>query len=108
MEHVWEFYVDTYPYPIPMLMDALGLIPAFLDPEDPRSPIEQFAERYQGGWDVMPGFTLIDGVSLKYPGDDLMNPIARVDVNGHTVLVYTSGWVCVLRPDHTYEVARLD
>lgn len=107
-DHIWQFYVDRYPYPVEMLMDALGLIPGFLVPGDPRPAVEQFAERYQGGWDVMPGFALIDGAALKYPGDPLMDPIARVTVNGDLVLVYSGSWVCVVRPDRTFEVARLD
>lgn len=107
-DHNWELYIDHHPWPIPFLMDALGMIPAFLVPGDTRPPIEQFTERYRGGWDVMPGFTLIDGSALKYPGDPLMYPIARLALNGEVVLVYTFGWVCVVRADHTYEVARLD
>lgn len=105
---VWFFYSDTYPHPIHVLADALGIIPTFLNPADDRPATEQFDERYQGGWDPMEGFSLIDGVSLKYPDDPLMNPIAKTSINGDTVLVYEYGWVCVVRPDRTYEVARLD
>jgi hypothetical protein len=104
----WFLFNDTYPYPPMQLIDALGHIPGFLDPYDDRPAIEQFNENYQGGWDPMEGFTLIDGHSLKYPGDPVMNPIALVDFHTDIVLVYPMGWVCVLHPDRTFEVARLD
>lgn len=106
--YIWVFYQDTYPYPLVALRDALGSIPYMLDRHDPRSAIEQFDEKYLGGWDRLDGFSLIDGIALKYPEDPLMHPYARLAFHGDTVLVYPHSWVCVVRPDRTFEVARLN
>lgn len=105
---IWTFYTDTYIWPVPFLIDGLGDIPYLFSTDDGRPLITQINERYRGGWDPLPGFTLIDGSSLKYPGDPLMNPFASLDVRDETLYVYPGAWVCVLRADRTFEVARLD
>lgn len=105
---IWEFYTDEFPYPLPMLVQALGDLKYMIVPGDPRPATEQLNERYQGGWDPHPGFSLIGGVALKFPGDPLMHPYARLEVHGDTVLVYSYSWVCVVHADRTFEVARLD
>ncbi len=112
----WELYPEYHPFPPVMLWDALGLIPSFLDPlDDARGATEQFADKYQGGWNPQSQWDLIDGVGLKYPRDPVMWPIAScqfpipgVETVCDTVLVYPYGYVCVKHPDRMFEVVRMD
>lgn len=112
---IWTLRTDYYPSPPEALWRALGRIPYMLSAHEPYAAIEQFAAEYQGGWDALPGWALVDGHTLKYPGDPLMYPIAQclfpipgVDFACDTVLVFPYSWVCVKHPDMSFEVARLD
>lgn len=108
---VWKFYTEHFPFSsVSDMYAALGHIPEFLDPEDPRPAVEQLDDKYAhfGGWCPMRGYSMIDGVSLKYSGDPLMHPIASTTINGETVFIYQGAWVCVKHDNATFEVARLD
>lgn len=107
---VWKFPVTSLDVSeANAKVEALGKLPWYLDSADARPAEQQFNERYSfGGWCEQPGFTLIDGEALKYPGDSIMQPIGRCDFNGDVVLVYERAFVCVKRPDQTFTVARLD
>ena len=59
-------------------LDDVGLIPHFLDENDPRPAREQFDEHYQhgGGWQPFEGFKFkIKTNEIKYPGDPAMKPL---------------------------------
>src|SRR4051812_10802523 len=88
----------------------LGFIPLFLDPDDPRSAKEQLHANYQhgGGWHSMPGFSIGDDMLLCYPGDPPMHPIAVTKIHDEQVLVYQHSWVVIMKPDHSFEVCRMD
>lgn len=106
----WTFHTDYFPFPWQMLLEAMGLIPGFLDPRDPRPAIEQFKQHHPALWEHSsryPG-TLVDGLYFKYPGDPLMKPIAHVQFHDDLVLVYQYGIVIVRHADHTFQIARLD
>ena|SRR5580765_5721271 len=90
-------------------IDMLGYIRFFLYEDDPRSAREQFTDRYaMGGWHPFPGFQLI-GVSIQYPGDPALYPIAHgVLHDKEKIFVYPHAWVMILQPDDTYEISRMD
>jgi hypothetical protein len=89
--------------------DEIGIIPSFLDEDDPRPAREQLDANYQhgGGWRSLPNFDL-DGTTLKYPGDPPMQPIAAMQLRNEMVLIYPSAFVMVLQKHGTFEVARMD
>lgn len=92
-----------------MTPEHLGLIPGFLDDEDPRSAREQFDARYIGGWRPMPGHKLtMKNYTLRYPGDPPLTPLACTRLREELILFYDYAWVCVVQPDHSYEVCRMD
>ena len=92
-------------------VEDLGLLPMFLDADDPRPAREQLDSNYQhgGGFRPMPGFTLdfLTG-SLSYPGDSVMAPIAATVIHGEAVLFYPYAFVMILQHDNSFEIARLD
>jgi hypothetical protein len=91
-------------------LDRIGLIPGFLREDDIRPAREQFDERYKhgGGWHPLRGFELVDGRTLKYPGDPPMEPIAIIVFRDETICVYKHGIVTIIQPSGAFEVARMD
>lgn len=89
--------------------DHVGLIPSFLDEEDPRSAKEQFAAKYIGGWFPLKNFEFNweDGV-LTYPGDPPMKPLAIMVFRDDVILVYENAWVNIVGKDKKFEVSRMD
>ena len=104
-------------HPVWTLLDdddvELGIIPSFLDEDDPRSAAEQIAANYVGGWHPNKGFKLIGGM-LHYPGDPPMSALAMAILHENEAIYYfPSSWVMVAQfspeADITdYQVARLD
>lgn len=91
--------------------DDVGLIPGMLDADDPRPAVEQLDSGYPqgGGWRSFPGFTFDqDRLTLKYPGDPSMKPLAMMQLREELVLVYLHAWVLILQPDGTFETCRMD
>lgn len=91
--------------------DELGLIPSFLDPDDPRPAREQFDENYAhgGGWIPIKGFVKHgDSAVLEYKGDPPYEPIAAIALRDEMIIVYRYGLVAILARDGSYEVARMD
>jgi hypothetical protein len=89
--------------------EHIGLIPTFLDGDDPRSASEQFNARYQfGGWVPLPRFKLLNGMGLQYPGDPVLAPLYGAKLHDEVVVIYSSGFVAVIQPGGAFEVARLD
>ena len=86
-----------------------GIIPTFLDNDDPRPAAEQFNERYLGGWNPFEGFELdtITG-ELLYAGDPPTLPISMMFFRNERLVLYQHEWVLIMQPDDTWEIARMD
>jgi hypothetical protein len=90
-----------------------GYIPLFLYPDDERSVVEQFNERYISGWNEFPGFTVTGGEDekpyvLSYPGDPAFPERDRLVWNGETIVLFPYSWVMVVQKDGTKRIARMD
>jgi hypothetical protein len=92
--------------------DHIGTLPGMLDPENPEPAARQFNHNYAhgGGWRPQPGFTLADDFSLKYPGDPWLHPFAQIHFRDEQelIFVYEYGIVCIVQPDRSFEVCRMD
>ena len=90
--------------------DDLGLIPHFLDEDDKRPAAEQFDEQYAhgGGWHPQPGFKLLSGDRLKFPGDPAFEPIAMISFRTERIMIYRYGYVAVIQTDGSFEACRMD
>ena len=93
-----------------MTPEHLGIVPGFLDENDPRPAREQFDERYAhgGGWRPMRGFKLGPRYLLIYPGDPPLVPIARTRLRNELIIMYPYAWVVIVQPDQTFEGCRMD
>jgi len=93
-------------------LEDLGLIPDFINSEDPTPIIDQLDRNYAhgGGWHPMVNFKLGPNNSLHYPGDPVLYPIAKLEVAGHEeiVYVYDHAIVAVVWPDGEFDVSRMD
>jgi hypothetical protein len=98
-------------------VEVWGLIPYFLDENDPRGAKEQFADKYVGGWSPFEGFKLdTRNMELSYSDDPPMKPISVLLWNApegkrrpEMVFLYESSWVMVIDPStETWEVSRMD
>ena len=91
-------------------LDDLGLLIDFLSADDPRSAREQLNDNYRhgGGWSPLPGWTMLPGGAIKYPGDPVLFPLWEVPLRDELVLVYSYAWVAVVQKDGTFEIARID
>jgi hypothetical protein len=89
---------------------ALGFIPSFLDPADPRPAVQQFDSNYQSGWHPQSGFTLDlrNGGTLHYPGDPPFKPLAMIVLRDEIIFVYRYGYVAVVQPGGEFEACRMD
>lgn len=92
-----------------MTYEHLGLIPFFLDVNDPRPAKEQIHHNYAhgGGWRPFDKFRVSQG-RLLYPGDPPMKALARAKLRDELVVYYDCSWVAIFQPDGSYEVARVD
>lgn len=92
------------------LVEMLGYLPGMFSESDPRSAQEQLNDRYGhgGGWQPFNGFTLLPNKELKYPGDPPIKPLAITVLHNDVLIFYEHEWLLVLRPDNTWEVARVD
>jgi hypothetical protein len=90
----------------------LGFLPDLISENDPRKVAEQLADTYRhgGGWNPMPGWRLDieDHHTLKFPGDPPMYPLAMTRLRNETILFYPHAFLCVIQPDTSFEVARVD
>ena len=89
------------------LHDTVGIIPHFLNEQDPRPAKEQFDTAYVSGWQPFHGFRR-DDLTLTYPGDPPMKPLALITFKNERIFVYQHAWVMILEKDGTFEVARMD
>jgi hypothetical protein len=99
----------------------IGLIPSFLDLDDPRPAAEQFNERYvYGGWRNQPGFKksgkarLYYGgdpplkATLHYPGDPPLDPLALIPFREERIFIYRHAYVAIFQLDGSFEACRMD
>jgi hypothetical protein len=86
----------------------LGIIPDFLDENDPRSAGEQINEKYIGGWYPLRGFTLLENGDLIYPDDPPLPLLWEAKFRNETIRIYQFSWVLIMQPDGSWEVSRLD
>lgn len=98
---VWELNGD---------IEELGLIPTFLNANDPKSAKEQFNTNYShgGGWRAFEGFRVDEDMSIQYPGDPKYHPIAKCRFRNENIYVYPYAWVLVMQDDGTHEMSRMD
>ena len=105
-----ETIVVTFLHPA-ATMDHVGFIPSFLSTTDPRPAVEQFDTNYAhgGGWHAMSKFKLnTEDMSLKYPGDPKLLPLAAIHFRDELILIYEAAMVCVIQKDGSFEVSRMD
>jgi hypothetical protein len=89
----------------------LGFLPGLIDEGDARPVAEQLNDRYRhgGGWQPMPGFKLNPGtLTLKYPEDPPMKPLAMSVLRDETLVFYPYAFLMILQPDGAFEVSRVD
>jgi hypothetical protein len=90
--------------------EHIGMIPYWLDENNPLPAAEQLDANYGhgGGWRPFKGFTLRKDYSIDYPGDPPLRPIAEMHLRDELILMYEQGWVAVIQPDRSFEIARMD
>lgn len=90
--------------------DVLGFLPMFLDLDDPRSAKEQLDANYAhgGGWQSFKGHKMLPNGDLQYPGDEPTQFVAHTHFRNERVVLYEHGWVAIVQPDGSFEVARMD
>jgi hypothetical protein len=90
--------------------DHVGVIPYWLDEEDPRPARDQLNEKYAhgGGWRPFEGFKMGHNLSIKYPGDPAHPPLAIMKMRNETVVVYEHAWVAIIQEDKSFEICRMD
>ena len=89
--------------------EHLGFLPEIFLPEDRRKATDQANERYVSGWEPQDGWVVnIRTGEAQYPGDPAVMPVAATIQNAETILLYPSSYVCIIQPDGSYEMARMD
>lgn len=87
--------------------NVVGFLGEMLNSEDPRTAKEQFDGAY--GWSPFNGFTYNPkDHGLSYPGDPTFYPVATAKLREEMIYLYPSAWVCIVQPDGSYEIARMD
>ena len=79
--------------------DVAGLIPTFVDANDPRPAREQLDDGYNEaagcGWHPIENFSLLPGNVLQYPGDEPMQPLVKMTLHDETIYVYEAAFVAI-------------
>jgi hypothetical protein len=91
--------------------DHVGMIPSWLDLNDPRSAKEQLNEGYAhgGGWHSFSGFTMDKNTgAIKFPGDPPHPPLASIVFRDELIVIYEHAWVAIVQPDGSFEICRMD
>lgn len=94
-----------------MDLDALGLIPLWLNGDDERGAADQLDSHYHfGGFKEhsIKGFEKVREYCLKYPGDPLLVPTARTKLRDELICYYGYGILAIFQPDGSFVVARFD
>lgn len=98
------------------IFDIVGFIPTFLDTTNPESAVKQIDAAYAhgGGWHEFKGHTLVDpfgeNPKLTYPGDPPTLAVAywKLPETDERVILFDHSWVAVVKPDETFNIARID
>lgn len=91
-----------------------GIIPTFLDVHDKRGAQEQIDARYMGGWNTAKEWLRLEPETNRLiavneaEGDPPLDPRSKLYFRDEMLIVYDGEWVVVLRPDKSWDVARLD
>ena len=92
----------------------LGLIPDFLSEFDARPAAEQINANYQhgGGWRPISGWGYLPlSHSIVYGSNEdheVYEPVAWTSLRQEYIFLYPSAWMCIVQPDGSFEVARVD
>lgn len=91
-------------------IDELGLIPSFLNEDDPRPAAQQIDAHYGhgGGWQPFKGHTMLPDGRLKYPEDPPLDWIGETKLRDEVIRMYQYAWVVIIQPDGSFEVSRID
>ena len=100
---IWELSPGVTP-------EHLGILPGFLSELDPDPAWKQIDKNYGhgGGWRPFQGHVLQDDMSLKYPEDPPLHPLAHTKLRDEIIVFYECEWLVIIQPDGSYEVARVD
>jgi hypothetical protein len=90
-----------------------GIIPGFLDTDDPRPAKEQFNAKYIGGWNPFEGFKWDkENEILTYgEGEDAdppMKPISMLLFRNEVIVMFPYEWVMIIQLDDSWEISRMD
>jgi hypothetical protein len=88
----------------------LGYLPQLITDIDV-TVAKQLAVTYAhgGGWRPQSGFTLdIESMTLTYPGDPPMRPLAMSVLRTEKLFFYPYSYLCVVQQDGSFEVSRVD
>lgn len=93
--------------------EDLGFLWDILDSSDKRPVKEQLEDRYRhgGGWSPFgQGQWKLDRMTmtLRYPGDPPMKPLAMTAVGPEHVFFYPHAMLLVLQPNGDFDVTRVD
>jgi len=110
---MWEVIVDPedkYSHmSIHQLGEMMGVLPMWVDYEDPRSIREQFNEKYQFGLFEMTGGTVDPETGVhSYPEDPDLWPIGKMTLRDEIVWFYPYAMVAIKQADGSMFVTRMD
>lgn len=89
----------------------LGFLPLIISPNLAGTVKEQIENGYShgGGYHPMDGWTFDPKTkAIKYPGDPPYHALCSLQVRDETVYVYHDAWVCIVQPDGSFAVTRMD
>jgi hypothetical protein len=103
---IWEMLHEN------MTPEHLGLIPFWINDDDPDPAWKQIDKNYGhgGGWrhGTMNFKMAKDTHVLYYPGDPPLRPLAQAKMRDELVVFYDHAIVAIVQPDDSFEVARID
>ena len=91
--------------------ELLGIMPFFFSEDDPRPARDQLDENYQhgGGYRPLHGWEMRPDGTIKYPGDDRPpRLLAEAKLRDETLRFFESAWLCIIQPDGSFAVTRVD
>jgi hypothetical protein len=100
----WKFHHPD------VTLDMLGLIPLWLNENDPRGLVEQMDSGYGMGGFKYPitGFKEVREKCLKYPGDPVLKPLASLKLRDETLVFYDCAICAVFQKDGSFVAAKFD
>jgi hypothetical protein len=104
-------YIDMLMFDKNAQPEDWGIILTMLDSEDLRPAKVQLDEGYQhgGGWRPQEGFKFDDKTGwMSYPGDPPFKPLSGIRLRDELIVLYPYGYVGIIQPDSSFEIARMD